>query len=241
MRTVTFLSVLQGIAWRQGINPALDVTTDQVGEWTSFVNTRLPEVWDAADWPEWTIYEERTPSSHVVPFEEASKTDMGRVLGVYLRDPRGARGVFDTPFRLDAGGVHVGFDHGTTVWVKFLLRPPQFTSTPWSSATTYALGDLAYDAATGESYKSLQAGNANHAVTDDTWWEKVDFPYILQQPVIRLAYSDALRDEGETEAAAREEQAAYAELVRRAGGVFGIETLTDQERPELRWRGEKAA
>ncbi|MEN6553944.1 MAG: NosD domain-containing protein [Methanobacterium sp.] len=43
----------------------------------------------------------------------------------------------------------------------------------WSAATTYALDALVHDAVTypnRKCYKSLQAGNLNHALTDVAWW-----------------------------------------------------------------------
>lgn len=42
----------------------------------------------------------------------------------------------------------------------------------WSNAITYATSYITYDVATDKFYKSIQAGNLNHAVTDDEWWEE---------------------------------------------------------------------
>lgn len=40
----------------------------------------------------------------------------------------------------------------------------------WSGATTYAQYEIVYDATTDAFYKSAQAANTNHAVTDTAWW-----------------------------------------------------------------------
>lgn len=53
-----------------------------------------------------------------------------------------------------------------------------YALTAWSSATTYALDALVKTSASTTSanaqvYKSLQAGNINHAVTDGAWWTLV--------------------------------------------------------------------
>ncbi len=40
----------------------------------------------------------------------------------------------------------------------------------WSAIITYALNYITYDASTDKFYKSLQAGNINHSVTDASWW-----------------------------------------------------------------------
>lgn len=48
---------------------------------------------------------------------------------------------------------------------------PEDTNPAWSNATTYGLNDRAYVDHTV--YQSVQAGNLNHAVTDEDWWVKV--------------------------------------------------------------------
>ena len=53
----------------------------------------------------------------------------------------------------------------------------------WASGTTYALDALCHDNAANPNravYKSLQAGNQNHALSDGAWWAKVaDGTYTL--------------------------------------------------------------
>jgi hypothetical protein len=48
---------------------------------------------------------------------------------------------------------------------------PEDTNPAWSSVTTYGLGARAYSGHTV--YQSVQAGNLNHAVTDEDWWTVV--------------------------------------------------------------------
>lgn len=40
----------------------------------------------------------------------------------------------------------------------------------WSNAITYAEDYIAYDSSTDKFYRSLQASNLNHAVSDTAWW-----------------------------------------------------------------------
>lgn len=40
----------------------------------------------------------------------------------------------------------------------------------WGSGITYQLGYITYDLGTDTYYKSLQASNTNHAVSDASWW-----------------------------------------------------------------------
>jgi hypothetical protein len=53
----------------------------------------------------------------------------------------------------------VGFDHGATVFIKYLGTAPKFTSTAWKSATRYSKDALVYSPAAGECFKSLINGN----------------------------------------------------------------------------------
>ena len=46
----------------------------------------------------------------------------------------------------------------------------------WDETVTYPLDDTIIDPATNTTYKSLQADNLNHAITDAAWWEAVADP-----------------------------------------------------------------
>ena len=99
------------------------------------------------------MIEKRTPdSSHLVLYDAVGLTPVGKVLKVYLLDPRTTRGPVDTPFRLGTSGVHCGFEHGTFVWLKFMLRAPTFTGVPFDNSKIYVTGDLVYDPVTGECF-----------------------------------------------------------------------------------------
>ena len=124
---------------------------------------------------------------------------------VYLADPDANRGPLDTPFRLGPKGIHVGFDHGTTVFIKFGLRAPQFTWVPYSAAVTYAKGAVVYDPTSGNNYISVLAANTGNALSNATYWAVQPFPFAIADAVVRGAYSEALRDMGQTEKAAAEE------------------------------------
>lgn len=150
------------------------------------------------------LYSQKQPTEQI--------SDIGKVLKVYPVDPRTSDGPFDIPFRLYDTAIHVGYDHGTKVWIKFMSRASVYTLTVWDLTITYSSGDLAYDPVSGNCYRSLQSNNTNHAVTNPSWWSLVPFPYVIAEPVWRGAYSDALRDEGLHAKAAAEEQAAMNEL-----------------------------
>jgi hypothetical protein len=104
MRTVTFQSVLNGVATRMGLEPSVNLQLNQAAALTEYITDRLAQAWEIASWPEWTTSEQR-----------------------------------------------------------------QFRAS-WSAATTYALGAEVYDLGQNAYYRSLQAGNLNHLVTDAAWW-----------------------------------------------------------------------
>jgi hypothetical protein len=69
------------------------------------------------------------------------------------------------------------------------------------------------------------------------WWQQVPFPLALVETVVRGVYSDALREAGQTDKGAAEEQGASTE---DAGATQKIvapayDTLTDQQKPAPRY------
>ena len=244
MRTVNFRDqVVYALAYKMGLDPVNDLLTDQATAFVSFINTWVRKLYPQFDWPEWTLIEQRTPVSHYVDFAQASLNVIGRVLKVYLRDPATTQAVLDTPFKLDANGVFVGFEHGTNVWIKYIKSAPQYTSTPYSAATTYAKDALAYDPTSGNVYISLVAGNIGQLLTDASKWAVVPFPEQLADMVVRGAYADALREEGQTDKGQEEEQAIAIDAVLKTGiqAAPNYAPLTDQTKPAPRYRAPSAS
>lgn len=60
MRTVNFRDdTLYGVAALLGIDPTVDLLTDQAVQWARFANSNVRYAWEFWDWPELTITEER--------------------------------------------------------------------------------------------------------------------------------------------------------------------------------------
>lgn len=59
MRTVTFKSVLSGVATRMGLEPAANLQANQAAALTEYIVDRLQKYWELAAWPEWTTSEQR--------------------------------------------------------------------------------------------------------------------------------------------------------------------------------------
>lgn len=230
---VLFRDAMFAIARKMGLNPEgslADLDDEQTASYTGFINSWVRRLWDKIDIPEWTITEQRTPVNHIISFTQNGQRVIGKMWNAYLLDPDITHGPFDIPYSLGSSGVHVGFEHGTNVWIKYMQPAPQFTSVPYDVATTYALGGLAYDETSGNVYQSIQAGNINHAVTDTMWWMVVVFPARIADLVIRGAYADALREDGQTDKASVEEQAVLTEFQLLVSSLStGPNVLTDQE------------
>jgi hypothetical protein len=222
-----------------GFNPFTDFQVELALAYAYFANIAVKKLHDRFDFPDFVRLEQRTPDiNHYIPFEQPSQTVIHRVLKVFQRDPRVTIPQCDIPFRLDLNGVHVGYDHGTTVWVRFMDPAPQYAGFAWDSATTYNLGDLTV-ASDGETYKSLQAANTNHTpTTSPTWWAVFPFPESIADLVVRYAFAEALREDGQFDKAQAEEQAVIQEAITKVAAMVNLafDTISDQARSPGRYR-----
>jgi hypothetical protein len=170
MRTANYKNdVLWALAYKVGLDPAREFLEDEADAYASFINAWVRRLYDAEDWPEWTYtLKYSVPLNHIVPYNAApvpptglvTVPTIGRVFKVFLVDPDGTPfQPIDTPFKLKPTGVHVGFEHGPFVWIKFIGETPQFTSRVWNAEDNYRKGQLSYSLETGECYKSRSNGN----------------------------------------------------------------------------------
>lgn len=246
MRTVNFRDdVLYALARKMGLDPTSDLLSDQAITFTSFINTWVRKLYDRFDWPEWTIIEQRTPVARYVAWNQAGQNVIGRVFKVYMADPQVNNFPVDIAFKTNQSGIFCGFLVPATgpVWIKYIQPAPKFSAVPWLNTTTYGLGDLVYDPTSGNTYQSLQASNTGNVVTNATWWIVVPFPYIICDQVVRGAYADALRDEGQTDKAQAEEQIMQQvdSTLKVAGQIReGYDAMTDQVPPAPRYRSSAA-
>jgi hypothetical protein len=243
--------VMYGLAYKMGLDPS-NVFGIQADAYASFINTWIRKLFDRFDWPEWTVLNQFTPdANHYVPiFQTAPTLTIGRVLKLYLTNPITTRGVLDTPFKQNVNGIWCGFEHGPTVWMKYLPQAPLFTAKVWSSTTTYSnyfsqvdrSYCVTYDPISGWCFASAQDGNTNHnpfpVDATGTWWQALPFPESLVDLVVRGAYSEALREDGQTEKAIAEEQAVMSDAFIKAASQLGLayDVLSDQARPAQRYR-----
>jgi hypothetical protein len=164
--------VLWALAYKLGLDPAnKELLTDEVEAFCSYINAWVRRTWDGTDWPEWTTIKEFTPDqNHQVPYNAvpvgaSEPVVLSRPLKVYLVDPRTSPYPIDTRFRKWDEGLHVGFDHGASVWIKYLGLAPQFTGRPWDGNVTYHKGDRVYSGLSGQCYLSKSGQNQGNDPT----------------------------------------------------------------------------
>lgn len=169
MRNLPFKSVLHGVAHKFSLDPEQsNFLTNQAIPIGEYIDQWVRRLYHARDWPEWTVTKKFAPSNHVVTWDALAlgaptvSVKIGRVISVFLVDPSTTDAPIDTPFTLTDTGIHVGYQHGSFVWIKYLAPPPKFTAEQWSAATTYALDDVAYSYTTGEVYRSKANSNFGH-------------------------------------------------------------------------------
>lgn len=143
-----------------------------------------------------------TPFRRSLDYEQTDETEIGEVKAIWDNDPYLVLGTASRLEFLLADKIYVAGSEARP-WAEFRDRPPSWTGSDWSAATTYALDGQAYDPTTGDFYRSLQAANLNHAVTDTSWWEVIPVPYVLQDAIAQGILSELLETDEKPEWANR--------------------------------------
>ena len=172
MQSLKYREILNAVAYKLGYDP-LDPNfpRDEAQSIGTYIDQWVTRLYPSRDWPEWTKISTFQPdANHIVPWEPAFQFShqntplprLWRVLAVYLVDPATVYGANSTKFYLREEGVHCGYEHGTTVWIKYIEPPPRFTSVEWDPAVAYKKGDPVFSLTTGDVYKSKSNNNLNH-------------------------------------------------------------------------------
>lgn len=102
-------------------------------------------------------------------------------------------------------------------FVRFQAPPPEVTLTEWDAGVTYAIGDLAYRASTGHSYKALAATTNETPEGFPAVWEAVGIPDFLRTFLKHAVRSDQMEEE---DGKWRERSRADEELERLASALL---------------------
>lgn len=140
-------------------------------------------------------------------FQQQGEDEIGAVdleNCVFDKDPRINRFAGRiTDVILYEDGILVNADDAPThPWIWYRPPAPEFSLTEWDAETNYAIGDLCYLAATGESYKALQSSTNKDPESETTYWKPVEFPEFLKTHIKYAAHAEWLLDPVEREKAA---------------------------------------
>lgn len=171
--TQSFKSVMWAIGRRLKMDPtangAEDAWTLASVELTEMLNSIYKLAWEYWPWPDATEIREETPEAHptvanalYVPRSTVTRTLMD-VFQVWDRDPRADQSARPVGFREAADGLY--FFSTASVWVEYRGACPEFTSTAWVTATTYAVNELVYFT-DGHVYRCLIAHTSGVFATD---------------------------------------------------------------------------
>jgi hypothetical protein len=241
--------VLLPLGQKLGIDVSQGILSELAKAYITFINIAVKKLHDRFDFPCFILLEQRTPdANHYVPWEQVGLKIIHRTLKVYQRDPRVTFPPPEVPFHLDSTGVHVGYDHGTNVWLKYLQPAPFYAYDLWSNTVSYPKNSpiafatstlIAEGKAVVNTYRGLQDANLNHTPdVSPTWWELVPFHESVADLTVRLAFAEALREDGQFDKANSEEQAVIQEAISKLSAMVHppFDTVTDQARAPSRYR-----
>jgi hypothetical protein len=136
-----------------------------------------------------------------IAFEQYGKQNIDRIISIDPTDPRLFPGNHGWSSRPSSYGTDVLAAAGPTVWVTYIPRAPEFTTSTYDAAKAYARGDLVLDLVSGDCYRAL-AASTGQLLTNQAYWLREAFPYLLAQYV---KYAAAAEQSGDAQ-----EQAIWA-------------------------------
>lgn len=209
MRTVTFQSVLNGVAVRCGLDVTQTIPGNIAAAYTEYINRRLRQAQEAVVWPELTRCEQRqyradwnsgtTYAVGAEVFNTADQTYYRAVLQNSNVQPpnvtywQATPGDFLTNIDLDQAGLT---PMGEVVSVN--KNNPSFG---YSTPVTYAItsdGLLIFPPAPVKVWVTFTLRPVSYTATSGD----ADFPYVLSEIVKSGAAADALREDGFVDKAA---------------------------------------
>lgn len=149
MRTVTLQSILLR-AWQRAGNDGSDIGLIPTGTRTMMVaaaNERIADCWEWADWPELMRVEARTvqgdeSAGFYIDCAQVGETAMGEVFAVLRDNPATHVAPREIPYTLLGDAVRFPQSESVpaTVYVRYRIRPTQYTTGDLSATVPAVLG-----------------------------------------------------------------------------------------------------
>jgi hypothetical protein len=173
------------------------------------------------------------PFIRSVAFDQTGKTPIGLPVAAYARDPRVNRNEKEIEWELNDLGLCVW--SGTFVWLKFMAVPSSLHGNVWDATAIYAVDEQVYFQVgqIGNIYKCLTTTAAGESpVTTAVKWQVVPIPDRFDTYLIKAAYADWLRMDGQAEKANAQERAGEIEIQIQIDKILGVQG----QMPRITWR-----
>lgn len=221
MRTLTFSSVLNGVAQLAGLDRD-NLSTSEFRRIRDLADGRLGLAWESEYWPELIRVESATvtasDSVETAPVPAAA----GEVLDVYNKNPRATVSAVPVSWSLYEDGTsrYVNLrSTDTPVWLEYRVARPNLTGDAYNSSSNYAAGDQVYFAA--QFYESNTSVSVSESPSSaSSKWDVVKIPFIFQAYLIRGAYADYLKATGNNELSAQADANAESILMLEADKLY---------------------
>lgn len=144
---------------------------------------------DSAYWTPFTL----GANDYYIELAQRCRRRLGEIDEVYPWDPRNT----DPPpcalsWRLSWRGLEV-YGAPQTVFVRYRVNCPSFSSVAWSSGASYEAGDVRLLADDGECYRAIVPVNLEKP-GESAAWAKVPFPRALKDYVVGMVAADEASD-----------------------------------------------
>jgi len=155
MRTVSFQSVLNGVAAKLGMDPLRDLNPARAASLTEYINLRAAEAWKFEFWPEWTATEQRyyrdvyNAANNVAPTNEVVFLGDGNYYQALV-----AQNPAVQPPALLANGAYT---ENSAFWA---LSAPSYSGPDWATGTIFAVGDQVRNPGDNQFYQCTVAHTA---------------------------------------------------------------------------------
>lgn len=128
-----------------------------------------------------------------IALDQVCRKPIGEALAIWNSNPRLNRCAQELPFRQSEKGIDVLGYCGNSVFLKYRIRPDQFTIVPFISSKNYVVGNVVYFAGTGECYRAV-ANSFAQQPPNAAYWRQALFPEIFAHYVKAAAYADGLSE-----------------------------------------------
>lgn len=129
----------------------------------------------------------------------------GPWISLWSADPRPESSTaYRVPVRLrDSSGIYPA-DNLSSVFALYFNRAPEFNSTAHGATTAYAVGDVVYDATTGNCYRCKATVGASSGIllSNATYWEEMLIPREFYTYLVETVQAEYHRACGQPDTAA---------------------------------------